>query len=394
MSVIIKNAQLLLPDGRSVFGNLSFENGVITALSENEIASGYSDEVYDAAGNYLSAGFIDLHTHGAGGYDFMDGSEEAFLKAAEMHARHGTTSLCPTTLSSTNDELFETFDIYNRVKKKNFSGAQFLGLHLEGPYFSYNQRGAQDPKYLRNPSPDEYLKILDASDEILRWSLAPELEGALDFGKELRARHILPSIAHTDAIFEDILLAYQAGFSHVTHLYSCMSSITRRNAYRYAGAIEAAYMIDDMTVEIIADGVHLPKSLLQFVYKFKGADRIALVTDSMRGAGMPDGPSILGSLKRGQPVIIEDGVAKLPDRSAFAGSVATADRLVRTMVQVAGVPLPDAVKMMTATPARIIGVNDRKGRIEIGLDADLVLFDKEIDIKMTIVNGRIVYNSI
>ncbi len=394
MSVIIKNAQLLLPDGRIVFGNLSFENGVITALSENEIASGYSDEVYDAAGNYLSAGFIDLHTHGAGGYDFMDGSEEAFLKAAEMHARHGTTSLCPTTLSSTNDELFETFDIYNRVKKKNFSGAQFLGLHLEGPYFSYNQRGAQDPKYLRNPSPDEYLKILDASDEILRWSLAPELEGALDFGKELRARHILPSIAHTDAIFEDILLAYQAGFSHVTHLYSCMSSITRRNAYRYAGAIEAAYMIDDMTVEIIADGVHLPKSLLQFVYKFKGADRIALVTDSMRGAGMPDGPSILGSLKRGQPVIIEDGVAKLPDRSAFAGSVATADRLVRTMVQVAGVPLPDAVKMMTATPARIIGVNDRKGRIEIGLDADLVLFDKEIDIKMTIVNGRIVYNSI
>lgn len=394
MSVIIKNAQLLLPDGRIVFGNLSFENGVITALSENEIASGYSDEVYDAAGNYLSAGFIDLHTHGAGGYDFMDGSEEAFLKAAEMHARHGTTSLCPTTLSSTNDELFETFDIYNRVKKKNFSGAQFLGLHLEGPYFSYNQRGAQDPKYLRNPSPDEYLKILDASDEILRWSLAPELEGALDFGKELRARHILPSIAHTDAIFEDILLAYQAGFSHVTHLYSCMSSITRRNAYRYAGAIEAAYMIDDMTVEIIADGVHLPKSLLQFVYKFKGADRIALVTDSMRGAGMPDGPSILGSLKRGQPVIIEDGVAKLPDRSAFAGSVATADRLVRTMVQVAGVPLPDAVKMMTATPAQIIGVNDRKGRIEIGLDADLVLFDKEIDIKMTIVNGRIVYNSI
>ena len=394
MSVIIKNAQLLLPDGRIVFGNLSFENGVITALSENEIASGYSDEVYDAAGNYLSAGFIDLHTHGAGGYDFMDGSEDAFLKAAEMHARHGTTSLCPTTLSSTNDELFETFDIYNRVKKKNFSGAQFLGLHLEGPYFSYNQRGAQDPKYLRNPSPDEYLKILDASDEILRWSLAPELEGALDFGKELRARHILPSIAHTDAIFEDILLAYQAGFSHVTHLYSCMSSITRRNAYRYAGAIEAAYMIDDMTVEIIADGVHLPKSLLQFVYKFKGADRIALVTDSMRGAGMPDGPSILGSLKRGQPVIIEDGVAKLPDRSAFAGSVATADRLVRTMVQVAGVPLPDAVKMMTATPARIIGVNDRKGRIEIGLDADLVLFDKEIDIKMTIVNGRIVYNSI
>lgn len=175
---------------------------------------------------------------------------------------------------------------------------------------------------------------------------------------------------------------------HVTHLYSCMSTITRRNAYRYAGALEAAYMMDDMTVEIIADGVHLPASLLKYVCKFKGPDKIALVTDSMRGAGMPEGETILGSLKDGQRVIIEDGVAKLPDRSAFAGSVATADRLVRTIVSLAGVQLADAVKMMTLTPARIMKVDDCKGSLAVGKDADIVIFDEEINVKTTIIGGK------
>ena len=163
-----------------------------------------------------------------------------------------------------------------------------------------------------------------------------------------------------------------------------MSTITRRNAYRYAGVVEAAYLIDGMTVEIIADGIHLPKPLLQFVYKFKGADKTALCTDAMRGAGMPDGESILGSLTNGQKVIIEDGVAKLPDRSAFAGSVATTDRLVRTMVGAAGVPLVEAVRMMSLTPARILGLDARKGSLDEGKDADIVVFDSRIHFVTTI----------
>ena len=236
------------------------------------------------------------------------------------------------------------------------------------------------------------MEILNATNDIVRWSLAPELDGAMEFGRELTSRNILPSIAHTDAIYEEAIQAFDAGFTHITHMYSCMSSITRRNAYRYAGVVEAAYMIDDMTVEIIADGVHLPKSLLQFVYKFKGADKIALVTDSMRGAGMPDGPSILGSLEGGQSVIIEDGVAKLPDRTAFAGSVATADRLVRTMVQLAEVPLPEAVQMITATPARILKIDDRKGFLSVGMDADIVIFDEDINVRSTIIAGNIIHN--
>ena len=394
MGTIIKNARIIAPGGKIILGSLKCEEGKIVSISQEELLPSEKDTIIDGKGSYLSPGFIDVHTHGAGGHDFMDGTVEAFLKIAEMHAKHGTTSLLPTTLTSTNEELYSTFDIYKKAKVENKNGSNFIGLHLEGPYFSFNQRGAQDPKYLRSPSPEEYTEILGSTEDIVRWSLAPELDGALDFGRELCRRNILPSIAHTDAIYEEAIEAYKVGFRHITHLYSGMSTITRRNAFRYAGVVEAAYMVDDMTVEIIADGVHLPKSLLQFVYKFKGPDKIALITGSMRGAGMPDGPSILGSVKDGQSVIIEDGVAKLPDRSAFAGSVATADRLVRTMIQVAEVPLVDAIKMMTETPAKIIGIDRDKGKISIGMDADLVLFDKNINIKMTIVNGSVVYNDL
>ena len=411
--LIINNANIITPWELISGGYIVCENGVITEYGEgtyspepgdpqsyiilskllrrSPLSSKPNYTFIDAGGNYVAPGFIDIHTHGAGGFDFMDNTVEAYLGVAETHAKYGTTSLLPTTLASTSKELYKTLEVYKKAKTLNNKGASFLGIHLEGPYFSYEQRGAQDPRYLRNPDPAEYNAILDYSDDIVRWSLAPELPGALEFGAKLHSKQILASVAHSNAIYEDIEKAYEAGFTHVTHLYSCMSTITRKNAFRYAGVIEAAYMINGMTVEIIADGVHLPKSLMQFVHKFKGPDKIALCTDSMRGAGMPDGESILGSMKNGQRVIIEDGVAKLPDRTAFAGSVATADRLVRTMVQIAEVPLIDAVYMMTYTPARIMGA-DLKGSISVGCDADLVIFDEHISVLATIVQGKMIYN--
>ena len=391
---IIQNGKVIFPDRIEENISIVCEKGEIAEIlnSENLIPA-EGDAVIDAKGNYISAGFIDIHTHGGGGHDFMDGTVEAFLGAAEKHAQHGTTALLPTTLTSTTEELIKMFAIFKEAKRTNTKGARFLGLHLEGPYFAYNQRGAQDPKYLRNPEPEEYNMIMSQSDDIVRWSLAPELPGALEFGKVLRDNNILTAVAHSDAIYEEVLEAFDAGCTLVTLLYSGMSIIIRRYAFRFACVVEAAYLIVLMDVEIIADGVHLPKSLLQFVYKFKGPDRTALCTDSMRGAGMPDGESILGSLEKGQKVIIEDGVAKLPDRTAFAGSIATTDRLVRTMVELAEVPLIDAVKMMTLTPARIMKIDHRKGSIEKGKDADFVIFDNNIHVSHTIIEGNVIYKN-
>ncbi|HPP73125.1 N-acetylglucosamine-6-phosphate deacetylase, partial [Candidatus Darwinibacter acetoxidans] len=353
---ILANGTVITPIRALHSSSVIVEGGRIAAvLPSDQVEMQEQDRVIDVGGAYIAPGFIDIHTHGAGGHDFMDGSVEAIMEAARTHLRYGTTTIMPTTLTSDLDELFDTLDKFAQAKSKLKDGPNLHGLHLEGPYFSREQAGAQDPRYIKNPDPDEYRRIVGYSGEVKRWTIAPELPGALEMGRYLSERGILCSMGHTNAVYEDVVAAVENGFRLVTHLYSAMSGVRRINAYRYAGVIESALLLDELTVEVIADGVHLPKSLLQLTYKVKGPDRICLVTDSMRGAGMPEGESILGSLKDGQRVIIEDGVAKLPDRSAFAGSVSTSDRLVRTMVKLAEVPLVDAVKMVTLTPAKLLG---------------------------------------
>lgn len=370
-------------------GTVLVTDGSITAVEEGNID--YPDALeIDAKGKYISPGFIDIHIHGGGGHDFMDGTTEAFLKIAEMHAKHGTTAMLPTTLTCEKSDLLLTLDAYDKANTINTTGSSFIGMHLEGPYFSINQRGAQDPKYIRDPDPAEYKEILQNYPSVKRWSAAPELKGAIEFGKYAKSKNVLVALAHTDAIYEEVLEAFQNGYSLATHFYSAMSGVTRRNAFRFAGVIESAYLLDEMDVEIIADGVHLPAPLLQLVYKIKGPARTALITDAMRAAGMPEGESVLGGLKNGTRVIVEDGVAKLPDRTAFAGSVATADRLVRTMIDIAGISLTDAIQMITETPARIMGIDATKGSLRVGKDADILIFDEEINISMTMVEGRVV----
>ncbi len=386
MTTRIKNGRVILRDGvADVYVYMT--DGLITAVTADELPF---DEEIDAAGRYVSPGFVEIHTHGGGGADFLDGTVEAFRTAAELHARHGVTTLVPTATSGELEATFALNDAFEEARANNPNGADMPGLHLEGPYFAYGQRGAQDPRHLRNPQPEEYLQILDRCPRILRWSVAPELPGALELGAELKKRGILAAIGHSDAGYAEVEAAWNNGYTHVTHLYSGMSVLHRRNAYRYVGVLESAYLIDDMTVEIIADGCHLPAELLKFVYKFKGPEKTALITDSMRGAGMPDGPSMLGHWRDGLETIIEDGVAKLPDRTSFAGSVATFDRLVRNMLNMAQVPLTDVITMACRTPAKIMGFTDR-GEIAPGLRADVILFDEDIHVSHVIVGGRTIH---
>ena len=381
----------IVTGGESFAGNVVIKDGIIDYVGQDSPVVPEDSEVIDAKGCHVAPGFIDMHTHGAGGADFMDGTVEAYLTAARMHAIHGTTLLYPTTLTSTNELLYGSFETYVKASELNKDGAQFGGMHLEGPYFSPLYAGAQDPRYLRNPRPEEYLEILDRCPALARWSFAPELDGSEEFAAELRKRGVVASIGHTNATYGECDAAYKAGANLMTHFYSCMSTVSRRNAFRYAGTIEYGYIQDGMDIEIIADGIHVPQDLLHLLLKIKGVERISLVTDSMRAAGMPEGPSILGGLADGQEVIVEDGVAKLLARTAFAGSVATADRLVRTMVQVAGCSIEDAVRMITENPARVMGISDRKGALKAGMDADVVVFDENVNIKSTIINGKIVY---
>lgn len=388
----ITNARIITPGGIINDGTLLVKDGKVASFSGDDTDI-VAETVIDAGGKYLSPGFIDIHVHGGAGYDFMDNSVQAYLEIARLHARHGTTAFTPTTLSCEHASLLKTLELYEQAEPLNIDGARFLGMHIEGPYFSMEQRGAQDPRFIRPPDEAEYKEILSKSSIITRWSAAPELEGAVTFGKYLKSKGILPSIAHTNAIYEEVLEAYENGYTHITHFYSCMSGVSRRNAYRYAGVVEAGYLIDDMTVEIIADGKHLPPSLLKLIYKIKGPDKIALITDAMRAAGIPPGESVLGRLDDGLKVIVEDNVAKLPDRSAFAGSVATTIQLVRNMITLADVPVINAVKMMTATPAKIMKVYDRMGSIEVGKDANLVIFDDNINLHTTIIGGRVVYSA-
>ncbi len=385
---------LKLCNARVIYGGQVHDG--LTVLIDGEKIVGIGSQIdadcpsLDLDGKYLSAGWIDLHSHGGGGSDFLDNTVEAFLTAAKLHLAHGTTSMLPTACASTPEETVGFIRAFKAAKETDI-GSFFVGVHLEGPYFAASQRGAQDPNYLRTPKPDEYLSVLQLSKDILRWSIAPELDGALELGDELSKRGILASVAHSDATFDEALEAVGHGYTHITHFYSGTSTVTRQNGYRVAGINEAAYLLDDITVEIIADGSHLPPALLKLIYKIKGPDKIALVTDSMRGAGMPEGGTILGSLTNGRHCIIENGVAKLPDRQSFAGSVATADRLIRTMVDHADVPLPQAVKMLTETPASIQGLD--KGFLKPGADADIVVFDENVNVAYTILQGRIVYQN-
>ncbi len=389
MKTAIVNGTVITPARMIGNGGLVINDGKITDVFQGKF-SGSADRIFDAGENYISPGFIDIHVHGGGGYDFMDGTPEAFIGAAKAHLEHGTTSIVPTTLSCSDDELFAAFKCFKAAKKTIRGGPNLLGLHLEGPYFSTAQAGAQDPGHIKSPRKEHFQRLLDASDDIIRVSAAVELEGALELGDQLKKRGILASIGHSDAFYPEVLQAFEHGYTHVTHLYSGMSTLRRIGPYRHLGVVESAYLIDGLTVEIIADGKHLPPELLKLILRFKPHDRICLITDSMRGAGLSDGEIVkLGSLDKGQDVILEDGVAMLMDRTAFAGSVCTADRCIRTMHKLAQMPIAEAVSMMTINPARIIGAKT-KGMLVPGMDADICIFDSEINIKSVFVAGEIV----
>lgn len=386
MRTLIKNGKVVT--GTAVIkGCVAYTDGIIDYVGTQEIEA---DEIIDAEGGFVVPGFIDIHCHGGNNLEFMDASVEEIGSIADFHLSHGTTTLFATTLAADGGETVAALDRLTEYKKAH-PESSILGVHLEGPWLNPAQCGAQNTSYMKLPNAAELRALKEKYPFIYKVGAAPELEGGAEFGEEGKRLGIVMSPAHTDGTFSDMEEALKHGYNVMTHLYSGMKGTERKNAYRVAGAVEAGLYFDEYYAEIIADGKHLPIDLLKYIFKLKGPDRICMITDAIRAAGLPNGAKTkIGSLKRGFDVIVEDDVAKMPDRQAFAGSTATADRLYRTMAAAIGTKdecLVALSKMSSLTPAKLMGLTDR-GEIAEGKRADIIILTPDLEIKKIITDRK------
>ncbi len=372
-SGVLKNATVVVKDGK------------IAEISTGSVEIPNS-QIINAKGLRVVPGGIEMHIHGGGGRDYMEGKEDAFRTAMAAHMQHGTTSLYPTLSSSSVPMIQAAVEVAEKLMKE--PGSPMLGLHLEGPYFNPAKAGAQMPEFITPPIKKDYEMILDNTNTIKRWDEAPELPGTAEFGQCCVKHGVLPAIAHTKAEWPDVKLAWDNGFRLATHFYNAMTGFHNVREFKHEGTVESVYAIEDMCVEMIADGIHVPPTILRMIYQIKGVERTALITDALA-------VSCSDSTVAFDPrVIIEDGVCKLSDRSALAGSIATMDRLIKTCVEKAGIPFSDAVRMSSETPARIMGILDRKGTLEKGKDADIVFYDENVNLKFVMAYGKIIRNDL
>jgi N-acetylglucosamine-6-phosphate deacetylase len=372
--VIFTNTRVILPDGIRDDIDVVVRDGKIAELHARSDAK----DAIDLRGKYLAPGFIDLHVHGAQGHDTMEGTAEAFRAICDFHLRGGTTSLLLTTATA---PLPQIVSVIQAVTKTNVP--QLAGVHVEGPFISREKAGAQNVKFICEPTAERIEQLLEYRDVIRRITIAPEISGGLDAIEKFAAAEVSVSGGHSDAWDEEARAGFERGMRSVTHTFNCMSSARRRGTQRIAGLLEFALSEPGFSCEIIADGHHVSPTLMKLLYRAKGAEKIVLVTDATAGAGLPDGSFFeLG----GRRCVVENRACLLADKSALAGSAATMIELVRTMVNDVGVPLHEAVAMASRNPAREIGLSG-KGEIAVGKDADLVVFSQELRVEQTFVAG-------
>ena len=380
MIIKIKSNNVVTPYGITS-DNIYLKDSKILAIGGPDLP--YDMEL-NAENDYVLPGLIDIHTHGAAGHDYSNSAPEDIINAVRYSVIHGATSILPTITSSSYEKTYSALLNIERAMSHPTFGSRILGAHLEGPYFSEKQSGAQDKAFITDPKKEDYERLLARFGHIIkRWDYAPERDKSGTFCAYLTAHGVLPSAGHTDAKYDDMLIAKENGCHLITHLYSCTSTITREKGYRKLGVIECAYLWDDVFVEIIADGSHLPIELLQLIFKLKPVERIILITDSMSVTGTQAKTGTLSNVE----YLIEDGVCKLLDRSAFAGSIATAEKLLQVCYS-AGKGICDIVKMGSENPAALFCLN--KGRIQQGFDADIIITNKDFNLKTVIAGGEII----
>lgn len=377
--MLIKNCNIIYLD-KIEKGSVLIENGKIKEINPSNVND---TEVIDAEGLYLSPGFIDVHIHGAGGCDTMDGTVESINTIAKTIVEHGTTSFTPTTMTVAAEDIRKSMKVIKKLKEEGTEGANVLGAHLEGPFISPKAIGAQNPNFLLAPSVENYNKIVgDYGDAVVSITMAPEVEGAKELIKYLSDNGVTVSMGHTKATYDEAIEGIKCGACHSTHLYNAMTPFTHREP----GVVGATFDTD-ITTETISDGIHISYPALRTAYKQKGTDKVLLVSDAMEACGMPDGQYSLG----GQDVIVKNGAARLLD-GTLAGSVLTLDKAVKNIYSNSNYPLNKVVRMATYNGAKHCHVEDHKGLIKEGYDADLILFNEDIEIQKVFVKGKKVYN--
>lgn len=377
MKTLIVNGRLLI--GGNIVSNkdVLIEGNKIRAIGNGL----YGDNIIDAGGNYVSPGFVDIHIHGSSGFDTMDGTFEAINTISKSVAMHGTTSFLPTTMTEDKGKIKNAiknvFDNKDRVE-----GAEILGVHMEGPFINPKQKGAQDDKFILKPTVENFTEICGEYVNIVKLvTIAPEVDGALELIRYLKEKNIVASVGHTDSTYDDVALGYKAGITHATHVFNAMKGFHHREV----GTVGAVFDLD-ISAEVIADGIHSVFPAIRALIRLKGKEKVNLVTDAMMAANLRDGLYQLG----GQDVYVKDGAARLKS-GVLAGSTLTLDKAIKNISSNTDLSLPESVALASYNSAKVIGVDDRKGLIKEGYDADIVIFDENIEIKKTIVGGKIVY---
>ncbi|MDN4075311.1 N-acetylglucosamine-6-phosphate deacetylase [Fictibacillus terranigra] len=382
MTTLLVHNVRLINETEPVTGYLYVRNEKIISVGQGQAPSEYqTDYTIDGSGHFLIPGMIDVHIHGAEGYDMMDGTMESIQAVSAACARTGCTSFLATSVSSSLDDLLQ---MISNVSKSVGSepGAQIAGIHIEGPYLNAIRKGMQNEQYLRHPNREEMELIVRKADSLLRMvTLAPELPGGFKMVDYLKKRGIIAAIAHSDATYEEAKKAFALGASHVTHCFNGMRPIHHRDP----GLIVAAFEEVSVSVQAIVDNVHLHPAIVRLLYREKGPDKMVLITDALQAMGMGDGTYLFG----GHEVNVSQGIATLSDGTLASSTVTMNEALKKTVES--GIPLKDAVKMATETPANVLGM-PQKGRLIPGADADVVILNDRFEIVRTIIKGKTVYS--
>ena len=386
----IVNGKLIMKDRIMYDSVIIFEKQIIKIITKDnflqykkEYKQEYKEEiqVIDAKGKYVSPGFIDIHIHGSGGYDTMDGTAEALRVISTTIAANGVTAYLPTTMTMDKTSIYSALDAIRQAMSKENQGAKILGAHMEGPFINEKYKGAQKADNIIRPN---YDIIVDYLDIIKIITLAPEKDEDHSFIKKVKSNFkITLSIGHSDASYEEALMAIEDGITHATHTFNAMTPLNHRKP-----GIVGGIFTSDITCELIADTIHIHPAIFNILINVKKKDKIVLITDSMRAGCMKCGIYDLG----GQKVVVENGSARLQD-GTLAGSVLTLNRAVKNILHHSDLEIYEAVAMASNVPAKVIHMDNQKGSLEVGLDADIVIFDEDIDVFLTIVEGKIVFQT-